>query len=291
MTSPTRSSPGARFRAALAAERPLQIAGAINAYSALLAGRAGFRALYLSGAGVANASRGLPDLGMTTLEDVLTDVRRITAATELPLLVDADTAWEDPARTVHEMIAAGAAAIHIEDQVEAKRCGHRPQAARAGGMRWRHGSTQRCARSRDADFHNHGADGCARRSKDSTQRFARAPLHRSRRADDLRGGLLELAHFRGICECARRTGPGQHYRIRKDAALYGRAAHAARAWRWRFLSALRVSCDERGGGRNLSRASGTDGRSAPSSNRCKTRDELYESPQTTDRRAGVDHML
>jgi len=126
MTSPTHSSPGARFRAALAAERPLQIAGAINAYSALLAGRAGFRALYLSGAGVANASRGLPDLGMTTLEDVLTDVRRITAATELPLLVDADTAWDDPARTVREMIAAGAAAIHIEDQVEAKRCGHRP---------------------------------------------------------------------------------------------------------------------------------------------------------------------
>jgi methylisocitrate lyase len=126
MPSPAASSPGARFRAALAAERPLQIVGAVNAYCALLATRAGYRALYLSGAGVANASRGIPDLGMTTLEDVLTDVRRITAATELPLLVDADTAWDDPARTVREMIAAGAAAIHIEDQVEAKRCGHRP---------------------------------------------------------------------------------------------------------------------------------------------------------------------
>jgi len=126
MTQPAASSPGARFRAALAAERPLQIAGATNAYSAMLAERAGFCALYLSGAGVANASRGWPDLGMTTLEDVLTDVRRIAAATELPLLVDADTAWDDPAVTIREMIAAGAAGVHIEDQVSAKRCGHRP---------------------------------------------------------------------------------------------------------------------------------------------------------------------
>jgi methylisocitrate lyase len=111
MSSTNLTSPGARFRAALAKERPLQIAGAINAYCALLAEREGFGALYLSGAGVANASRGIPDLGMTTLDDVLTDVRRITAATALPL---------------SDMIAAGAAAAHIEDQVEAKRCGHRP---------------------------------------------------------------------------------------------------------------------------------------------------------------------
>jgi len=126
MLSTADPSPGARFRAALAEERPLQIMGTINAYTALLATQAGYRALYLSGAGVANASRGLPDLGLTTLEDVLIDVRRITAASKVPLLADADTAWEDPARTVREMIAAGAAAIHIEDQVEAKRCGHRP---------------------------------------------------------------------------------------------------------------------------------------------------------------------
>jgi methylisocitrate lyase len=119
-------SPGARFRAALAAETPLQIAGAANAFCAMLAERAGFRALYLSGAGVANASRGWPDLGYTTLDDVLTDVRRIVAATGLPLLVDADTGWDDPAATVREMIAAGAAGVHIEDQVPAKRCGHRP---------------------------------------------------------------------------------------------------------------------------------------------------------------------
>ena len=126
------SSPGARFRAALAAERPLQIVGAINAYAALMAERVGYRALYLSGGGVANASYGLPDLGMTSLNDVLEDVRRITAATPQPLLVDADTGWGSAlniARTVREMGRAGAAAVHIEDQVAAKRCGHRPNKA------------------------------------------------------------------------------------------------------------------------------------------------------------------
>ena len=122
-------SPGAAFRAALAAEQPLQIAGAINAYAALLAQQAGFRALYLSGAGVANASYGMPDLGMTSLDDVLTDARRITAAVPLPLLVDIDTGWGHAfgiARTVREMARAGVAAVHLEDQVAAKRCGHRP---------------------------------------------------------------------------------------------------------------------------------------------------------------------
>src|SRR4051794_33195555 len=126
---PNSTTPGSRFRDALAAERPLQIVGTINAYCALLAERAGFRAAYLSGAGVANASYGLPDLGITTLDDVLTDVRRITAATDLPLLVDADTGWGGAfliARAVREMTRAGAAGIHIEDQVQAKRCGHRP---------------------------------------------------------------------------------------------------------------------------------------------------------------------
>jgi len=108
------------------AERPLQIAGVIHAYAATLAERAGFRALYLSGAGVANASYSVPDIGLTSLDDVLIDVRRITSATDLPLLVDADTAWGNPSRTVQEMIRAGAAGLHIEDQVEAKRCGHLP---------------------------------------------------------------------------------------------------------------------------------------------------------------------
>ncbi len=122
-------SAGARFRAALDAERPLQIVGTTNAYSALLAEKAGFRAIYLSGAGVANASFGLPDLAMTTLNDVCEDIRRIAAATGLPLLVDADTGWGSAfmiARTIREMTRAGAAACHLEDQVAVKRCGHRP---------------------------------------------------------------------------------------------------------------------------------------------------------------------
>jgi methylisocitrate lyase len=125
----TVASPGQRFRAALDTERPLQIVGAINAYSAMLAAGAGFRALYLSGAGVANASFGLPDLGVTSLNDVCADAARITAATDLPLLVDADTGWGAAfsiARATRELIRAGAAGMHLEDQVQAKRCGHRP---------------------------------------------------------------------------------------------------------------------------------------------------------------------
>jgi methylisocitrate lyase len=124
-----KSTAGARLRAAVEQERPLQVVGTINAYSALLAERAGFRALYLSGAGVANASFGLPDLGITSLNDVCEDVRRICGATELPLLVDADTGWGGAfniARTATEMARSGAAGIHLEDQVQAKRCGHRP---------------------------------------------------------------------------------------------------------------------------------------------------------------------
>ena len=119
-------SPGQKFRAVLAAEKPLQIAGAINAYAALLAERAGFRALYLSGAGVANHSCGWPDTGKTELADVLIDARRITQRVTLPLLVDIDTGWDDPARAVREMAAAGVAAVHLEDQVPLKICGHLP---------------------------------------------------------------------------------------------------------------------------------------------------------------------
>ena len=120
---------GGRFRLALREEHPLQIIGTVNAYAAMMAKRTGYRAIYLSGAGVANYSYGLPDLGMTSLEDVLTDVRRITTQIETPLLVDIDTGWGGAfniARTVRQMIAAGAAAVHIEDQVAQKRCGHRP---------------------------------------------------------------------------------------------------------------------------------------------------------------------
>jgi methylisocitrate lyase len=120
---------GARLRAAVTQERPLQVVGTVNAYSALLAQRAGFRAVYLSGAGIANASFGLPDLGMTSLNDVAEDVRRISSAVEAPLLVDADTGWGGAfniARTTRELNKAGAGGMHLEDQVQAKRCGHRP---------------------------------------------------------------------------------------------------------------------------------------------------------------------
>lgn len=123
-------SPGARFRLAVKEEEPLQVVGVINAYHARLAEASGFRALYISGGGVAAGSCGIPDLGITSLEDVLIDVRRITDVTDLPVLVDIDTGWGGAfniARTIRSMIKAGAAAVHIEDQVQQKRCGHRPK--------------------------------------------------------------------------------------------------------------------------------------------------------------------
>lgn len=126
------TSAGARFRAAVNAEKPLQIIGAINAYHALLATQTGYKAIYLSGGGVAAGSLGMPDLGISTLEDVLIDVRRITEVTETPLLVDIDTGFGGAfniARSIRNVIKAGAAAVHIEDQVQAKRCGHRPNKA------------------------------------------------------------------------------------------------------------------------------------------------------------------
>jgi methylisocitrate lyase len=122
-------SAGLKFRQALAENQPLQVVGTINAYTAMMAEKVGHKAIYLSGAGVANASFGLPDLGMTSLDNVLEDIRRITSATDLPLLVDADTGWGGAfniARTVKEMTKAGAAGFHIEDQIAQKRCGHRP---------------------------------------------------------------------------------------------------------------------------------------------------------------------
>jgi len=129
MSAAPMSSAGARFRAALAEERPLQVVGAINAYAGRMAAACGFRALYLSGGGVAANSLGVPDLGISSLDDVLVDIRRITDACALPLLVDADTGWGGAfniARTVKSFIKFGAAGLHIEDQVQAKRCGHRP---------------------------------------------------------------------------------------------------------------------------------------------------------------------
>ena len=128
----TNMTSGQRFRNAVAEHAPLQVMGTINAYTARMATRVGYKAIYLSGAGVANASYGLPDLGMTGMTDVLEDVRRITATTDVPLLCDIDTGWGSAfniARTIKEFTAAGAGAVHIEDQVAAKRCGHRPNKA------------------------------------------------------------------------------------------------------------------------------------------------------------------
>jgi len=128
-TSTPTPSPGARLRAAVRSERPVQVVGAITAYTARMAAAVGFKALYLSGGGVAANSLGVPDLGVSTMDDVLTDIRRITDACDLPLLVDADTGWGGAfniARTVKSFIKFGAAGLHIEDQVQAKRCGHRP---------------------------------------------------------------------------------------------------------------------------------------------------------------------
>ncbi len=127
-----RQTPGARFRAAIEQEKPLQCVGAINAYHARLAEASGYRSLYISGGGVAAGSCGIPDLGITTMEDVLTDLRRITDVTELPVLVDIDTGWGGAfniARAIRSMNKFGAAAVHIEDQVQQKRCGHRPNKA------------------------------------------------------------------------------------------------------------------------------------------------------------------
>lgn len=127
--SSTGLTAGGRFRLALREEKPLQIIGTVNAYAAMMAKQVGYRAIYVSGAGVANYSYGLPDLGMTSLDDVLTDVRRITSQVDTPVLVDIDTGWGGAfniARTIKQMIAAGAASVHLEDQVSQKRCGHRP---------------------------------------------------------------------------------------------------------------------------------------------------------------------
>src|SRR3954447_17428329 len=157
------NSAGQKFRTAVATEKPLQVIGAINAYTARMAEATGYRALYLSGGGVAANSLGMPDLGISTLEDVLTDVSRITEVTTLPLLVDIDTGWGSAfniARTVRAMIKPGAGAVHMEDQVGAKRCGHRPgkevvskeemvdrvKAGRRTNRYWiRHHGTHRCS--------------------------------------------------------------------------------------------------------------------------------------------------
>ena len=171
-------SAGKRFREVLEENNPLKIVGAINAYSAILAERSGHKCIYLSGSGVASASYGIPDLGLTSLEDVLVDVKRISKSTSLPLLVDIDTGWGDGtniSNSIEKMIEAGAAAVHLEDQIEAKRCGHRPNKKLIS-------SKEMCERIKSAvegrtdpnffiiartdAFASEGIEGCIQRSKE-----------------------------------------------------------------------------------------------------------------------------
>ena len=165
------------FRKLLAENKPLKIVGAINAYSAILAERSGHKCIYLSGSGVASASYGIPDLGLTSLEDVLVDVRRISKSTSLPLLVDIDTGWgdgSDISHSIKKMIEAGAAAVHLEDQIEAKRCGHRPnkKLITADEMCERiktavqgRGDSELFIIARTDAFASEGIDGCIKRAR------------------------------------------------------------------------------------------------------------------------------
>ena len=221
------SSAGLRFRKALEEECPLQVAGTVNAYCALLAERAGFRAIYLSGAGVANASHGIADLGLTSLNDVLEDVRRITAVTELPLLVDADTGWGGAlmiSRTVREMIRAGAAGLHLEDQVQEKRCGHRPgkQLVEADEM------VDRVKAAVDARTDSHfiimaRTDAYAVEGLDAA--IERSQKNIDAGADhDFRGSAGESRSVWTVYIGSLRTGFGKSDGIRKDADLQSRGA-------------------------------------------------------------------
>jgi hypothetical protein len=230
-----KSTPGQRFRDAVASEHPLQVVGAINANHALLAKRAGFKAIYLSGGGVAAGSLGLPDLGITGLDDVLTDVRRITDVCDLPLLVDVDTGFGasafNVARTVKSMIKFGAAAIHIEDQVGAKRCGHRPNKEIVTQQEM----VDRIKAAVDArtdDSFVIMARTDAWRWKAWTPPGPRRRLHRGRRRHDLPGSH----HRTGDVQAVRRPGegadPGQHHRIRRDAAVHHRRTGLAPTCRW-----------------------------------------------------------
>ena len=231
-------SAGQLLRDAMAAERPLQIVGTINAYTALLAQDSGYRAIYLSGGGVANASYGLPDLALTSLNDVVEDVRRIAGTTEVPLLVDADTGWGPAlmiARTVRELTRAGAAGCHIEDQVQMKRCGHRPGKALVSG-------DEMADRIKSAV----GQDGCAGSGRPGGGHRKVVALCGSggrrhlRGSGDRAGGIQPI---RGECG---RPDPREHYRIRKDAAVYdGRIGECGGPVR--TLSVVGVPGDEQSG--------------------------------------------
>jgi methylisocitrate lyase len=268
---------GARFRAALTAESPLQVMGAITAYAGLMAKRTGYKALYLSGGGVAANSLGVPDLGISTMEDVLTDARRIVDATGLPLLVDIDTGWGGAfniGRTIRSFERIGVAAVHMEDQVGQKRCGHRPGkevVSKAGDGRSGEGRGRCAHRCRLRD---HGAHR-RRRGRGSGQRDrARRRLRRSRRRHGVPGGddlARRLPQGQGGGE-----GPDarQPHRIRQHAVLYHRRVARCRR-RHRPVLLRRVSRDEQGGAHFYTTVR-RDGTQKHIVDTLQTRAELYD---------------
>ena len=218
-------SPGKAFRAALTKENPLQIVGTINANHALLAQRAGYQAIYLSGGGVAAGSLGLPDLGISTLDDVLTDIRRITDVCSLPLLVDADIGFGSSAfnvaRTVKSMIKAGAAGLHIEDQVGAKRCGHRPNKAIVSKEEMVDRIRAAVDAKTDPDFVIMArTDALAVEGLDAA--IERAQAYVEAGAEIVPGGDYRTRHVPPVCRCGAGADPRQHHRIWCHAAVYHR---------------------------------------------------------------------
>jgi methylisocitrate lyase len=222
-----RDSAGGKFRAAVREEQPLQVAGAINAYTARLAEAAGFRAIYLSGGGVAANSLGVPDLGISTMEDVLTDVRRITDATGLPLLVDIDTGWGGAfniARTIKQMSKAGAAAVHMEDQVGQKRCGHRPgkELVPTAEMVDR---VKAAVDARTDESFVIMARTDALAGEGLAAAIERAQAYVAAGAEMIFAeAVTELGQYDGVSEGGGRADSGEHYRVWEDAAVDARGA-------------------------------------------------------------------
>ena len=230
------TSAGARFRAALAEEQPLQIVGTINANHALMAQQVGYRAIYLSGGGVAAGSLGMPDLGINTLDDVLIDVRRITDVCDLPLLVDIDTGFGPSAfniaRTVRVLIKVGAAACHIEDQVGAKRCGHRPGKEIVTTDEMADRVKAAVDAKTDKDFFVIArTDAIAVEGVDARDR-ARDRLCRGRRRRHLRRGGRRPADLPPLRRRGEGSGAGEHHRVRLDAAVHRRRTDERRGRRW-----------------------------------------------------------
>jgi hypothetical protein len=244
-------SAGLNLRKAVKEEVPLQVAGAINAYCARLAERAGFKGLYLSGAGTANASFGLPDLGITSLNDVCEDVSRITATTQVPLLVDADTGWGGAfniARTVRDLTRAGAAGCHLEDQEQAKRCGHRPNKALvSSGEMVNRIKAAVDARTDDQFVVMARTDAVA--SEGVKAGIDRAVAYVEAGADMIFAeALYSLEDYRAFTGAG--TGPGEYHRVWKDAAVHGRRTQ--RGWSSSCSVPFeRISRDECGGGARL----------------------------------------